>query len=215
MTIRVLVVDDHDLIRAGLITILGSDPTMHVVGEAGDGPSAVRAARSLLPDVVLMDVQMPGGDGIAATQAISDTLPRVRVLLLTMFDLDDYVVRGLRAGASGYLTKVIEPAGLLQAVKCCAAGQSVLGGQVMEQVLRPRLGVPAEVVPGLDRLTCRELQVLRAMARGLSNAEIGTELFLAPTTVKTHVARVLAKLGVRDRVQAVVLAHRAGVLLEP
>ena len=210
MMVRVVVVDDNELLRAGLVTVLSSDPEIEVVAEAGDGRAGVSAAFELRPDVVLMDVEMAGGDGITATRRITEAGPEIRVLVLTMFDLDEYVVEAIRAGASGFLLKTTEPDGLTRAVKACAVGQSTVSESVLTRVLRPALARP-EAVPGLTELTARELDVLHSLAKGLSNSEIGAELYLAETTVKTHVARILAKLGVRDRVQAVVLAHKAGV----
>ena len=213
MTIRVVIVDDNELLRAGLLTVLGSDPEISVVGEADSGPAGVREALAQQPDLVLMDVEMPGGDGITATRQIVDAAPQIRVLILTMFDLDDYVVTALRAGASGFLLKTTDPQGLIRAVKEAAAGNTTLGPTVLARLVNSYVAqnTPTQTVPGLADLTSRELDVLRSMARGLSNAEIAAELFLAETTVKTHVTRVLAKLGVRDRVQAAVLAHQAGV----
>ena len=215
VSVRVLVVDDNDLLRAGLVTALRSDDDLDVVGEASDGVSAVRLAAYLHPDVVLMDVEMPGGDGITATARItsaSSASPRPRVLILTTFDLDDYVLEGLRAGASGFLLKTTAPARLIAGVKACAAGETTLGPSIVSRLVETYVTQPrADRPPGLDELTDRERDVLRVLARGSSNAEIAAELFLAETTVKTHVARILAKLGVRDRVQAVVMAHRAGL----
>ncbi len=211
MTIRVLVVDDHELLRAGLVTVLASDPAIEVVAQAPDGPTAVSLAMDLRPDVVLMDVEMPGGDGITAIAQLRERAPSVRCLVLTMFDLDDYVVEALRAGAAGFLLKTTEPAVLTASVRSCAAGETTLGPSVIARLVDSYVAHPSIPAPGLDQLTQRELDVLRSMAKGLSNAEIADELFLAETTVKTHVARILAKLGVRDRVQAVVLAHRSGL----
>jgi DNA-binding NarL/FixJ family response regulator len=212
VAVRVVVVDDNELLRAGLVTVLGSDPGLEVVGEAASGPDGAAVARRTRPDLVLMDVEMPGGDGITATAFLRREPSPPRVLILTMFDLDEYVVEGLRAGASGFLIKTTPPADLLRAVKACAAGDVTLGPTVAERLVDSytRRPDPARH-PGLARLTERETDVLRAMARGLSNAEIAAELYLGETTVKTHVARVLAKLDVRDRVQAVVLAHRHGL----
>jgi DNA-binding NarL/FixJ family response regulator len=213
MAVRVVVVDDNALLRAGLVTVLGSDPDLEVVGEAGSGPEGVAVVRSARPDLVLMDVEMPGGDGITATAQVLREPSPPRVLILTMFDLDEYVVEGLRAGASGFLIKTTPPADLLRAVKACAAGDVTLGPTVVDRLVSSYTRRPdPKGHPGLARLTDRETEVLQAMARGLSNAEIGAELYMAETTVKTHVARVLAKLEVRDRVQAVVLAHRHGVV---
>jgi len=207
----VLVVDDNELLRAGLVTALTSDPGIEVVGQAADGPAGVRACREHRPDLVLMDVEMPGGDGIAATRRIVTELPDVRVLILTMFDLDDYVVEALRAGAAGFLLKTTPPRELIRSVRQCAAGETTVGPTVMARLVDSYVGHQEPAPPGLAELTGRELDVLRCLAHGRSNAEIAGELFLAETTVKTHVARILAKLGVRDRVQAVVVAHRCGL----
>lgn len=207
----VMVVDDHAVLRHGLVTVLASDASLSVVGEASNGPEAVREATRLRPDVVLMDVEMAGGGGIEATGRIAATLPRTRVLILTMFDLDEYVVDALRAGASGYLLKTAPPEELLRAVAACARGQSTIASPVLDRVLRPLLGVAPVPLPGLDQLTDREVDVLRALAEGLSNAEIGRRLHMAETTVKTHVAHILTKLAVRDRLQAALAAHRAGL----
>jgi DNA-binding NarL/FixJ family response regulator len=213
MTTRVLVADDNELLRAGLVTVLESDPDIEVVAQASDGRDAVRLASSLRPDVVLMDVEMPGGDGITATRAITDAAGAPRVLVLTMFDLDDYVAEALRAGASGFLIKTTPPDQLVEAVRSCARGETTLGPTVVSRLVESFVsGSTRAEVPGLADLTGRELEVLRAMADGRSNAEVARELYLAETTVKTHVARILTKLGVRDRVQAVVLAHRAGIV---
>lgn len=176
----------------------------------------MRLAGELGPDVVLMGVEMPGGDGITATAELASRAPIVRVLILTMFDLDEYVAEALRAGAAGFLLKTTPPQGLVAGVKACAAGETTLGPSVVARLVDSYVARPEPAIPhpGLDHLTDRELDVLRAMAQGLSNAEIGRELYLAETTVKTHVARILAKLGVRDRVQAVVVAHRTGLASE-
>jgi DNA-binding NarL/FixJ family response regulator len=211
MSVRVLVVDDNELLRAGLVTVLGSDPGLEVVGEAGDGPAAVALARQTQPHVVLMDVEMPRGDGISAIARLREEAPAIRCLVLTMFDLDDYVLEALRAGAAGFLLKTTEPAALTAAVRACAAGETTLGPSVIARLVDSYVAHPAQPAPGMDRLTDRERDVLRSMARGLSNAEIARELYLGETTVKTHVARILAKLEVRDRVQAVVVAHRSGL----
>jgi DNA-binding NarL/FixJ family response regulator len=211
MTVRVVVVDDNDLLRAGLVTVLTSDPDVEVVGEAVDGPAAVLVCGRTSPDVVLMDVEMPGGDGLAATEALGSQAPGIRVLILTMFDLDEYVSDALRAGAAGFLLKTTPPRELLAAVKACAAGETTLGPSVIARLVDQYINRPREPVAALAHLTAREVDVLKAMALGLSNSEIGRELYLAETTVKTHVARILGKLGVRDRVQAVVIAHRSGL----
>ncbi len=212
MSLRVTVVDDNELLRAGLVTVLSSDPEIEVVAEAGDGPAGVRAALEHRPDVVLMDVEMPGGDGLTATARLLDRLPGTRVLILTMFDLDEYVHEALRVGASGFLLKTTEPHALIEAVKTCAAGETTLGPSVVRRLVdhyveRQSPSLP----PGAKELTDRERDVLRAMTRGMSNAEIALHLHLAETTVKTHVAHILAKLGVRDRVRAVVLALECGL----
>lgn len=211
MIVRVAVVDDNELLRAGLVTVLGSDQELEVIGEAADGVAGVNLALEKRPDVVLMDVEMPGGDGITATERLHREAPSVRVLILTMFDLDDYVLEALRAGACGFLLKTTEPRALIAAVKACAAGETRLAPSVVARLVDTYVNRPAWPAPGLDDLTDRELDVLRSMAKGLSNAEIAGELYLAETTVKTHVARILTKLGVRDRVQAVVVAHRSGL----
>jgi len=213
MTVKVLVVDDNELLRAGLVAVLSSDPELAVVAQAADGTAAVRLAIEHCPDVVLMDVEMPGGDGITATRSICQSVPAAKVLILTMFDLDEYVLEALRAGASGFLLKTSGPAELVNAVKVCAAGEYMLSRTVMARLIDSFVARPvaSPTVPGLADLTQREMDVLRSMAGGLSNAEIAAELYLAETTVKTHVARILAKLGARDRVQAIVIAHRAGI----
>ncbi|WP_438856428.1 response regulator [Agromyces sp. M3QZ16-3] len=210
---RLILVDDHELLRSGLVSILESDPDLEVVAVCDDGPSAVGEAARLQPDLVLMDVEMPGGDGITAIGPVLAAAPSARVMVLTMFDLDDYVAGALRAGASGFLIKTTPPRELIAAVKACAAGESTFGPSVVARLVQSYVERPtAEAAPaGAAEMTPREREVLRAMARGLSNAEIGAELFLAETTVKTHVARVLLKLGVRDRVQAVVVAHTSGL----
>lgn len=192
--------------------MLGSDEEVDVVGEAADGPAGVKLALEQRPDVVLMDVEMPGGDGITATERLGREAPSVRVLILTMFDLDDYVLEALRAGASGFLLKTTEPHALIEAVKACARGETRLGPSVIARLVDTYVNRRTVPAPGLDDLTDRELDVLRSMAKGLSNAEIAGELYLAEATVKTHVARILTKLGVRDRVQAVVVAYRSGLM---
>lgn len=214
MSVRVLVVDDNDLLRAGLVTVLESDPGIEVVGQAASGPDAVRRCAEHAPDVVLMDVEMPGGDGITATRRLREAAPHARVLVLTMFDLDEYVLEALRAGASGFLLKTTSPDQLIRAVRQCAAGETTVGPTVMARLVDSFVMQPRPDASALGGLTARELDVLRSMALGLSNAEIAVRLYLAETTVKTHVARVLAKLGVRDRVQAVVVAHRSGLRLD-
>jgi len=213
--VRVLLADDHDLLRGGLSAILGVAEGIEIVGQASDGPTAVTLACALKPDVVLMDVEMPGGDGLSATRQILTRCPATRVLILTMFDLDEYVFQALRAGASGFLLKTTPPAQLIDAVQACAAGETLLAPSVtrrlVENFIRRAPASDSGLPPQVGQLTSRELEVLKALARGLSNAEIGHELHLAETTVKTHVTRILAKLGLRDRVQAVVLAFEIGL----
>lgn len=209
MTVRVLLVDDHAMLRAGLASVLGSDDEIEVVGEAGDGAAAVAEARRTRPDVVLMDIEMPGVDGITAISRLAQTAPETRALVLTTFDVDDYVLGALRAGAAGFLLKTTPPRELIRAVKDCAAGGSALGPTVVGRLVASYVGQRPASVPQLEQLTERELEVLRVMARGLSNLEIAAELHLTENTVRTHVAHILRKLQVRDRVQAVILAHRA------
>ncbi|HEY5849112.1 MAG TPA: response regulator transcription factor [Microlunatus sp.] len=216
--IRVLLVDDHDLVRDGLAAILAADPAIEIVGEVADGPAAVRVARDLTPDIVLMDVEMPGGDGLTATRTILASCPTTRVVILTMFDLDENVFQALRIGASGFLLKTTPTAKLVDAVKACAAGETLLAPSVVDRLITTYVEHPPSAPQNdlsngpLQVLTPRELDVLRAIARGLSNAEISTELYLAEATVKTHITRILAKLGLRDRVQAVVLAYETGLV---
>ncbi|WP_370938896.1 response regulator [Amycolatopsis sp. cg13] len=213
MTIRVLVADDHGAIRAGLALILGNADGIEVVGEAADGEVALRQARALRPDVVLMDVRMPGTDGITATrQLIAEGL--AEVLVLTTFDLDEYVHAALRAGAAGFLLKSVEAPRLIEAVRLVAAGEAVLAPQVTKRLIAAFASTPAEPSPaptGLADLTERERDVLGCLGGGLSNAEIGARLYIGEATVKTHVSRVLAKLGLRSRVQAAILAQDHGL----
>jgi DNA-binding NarL/FixJ family response regulator len=220
-SIRVLIADDHTLVRDGLAMMLAEQPDLDVVGEAADGAEAISAARELQPHVVLMDVRMPGVDGIAATAGICrDTA--AKVLVLTTFDLDEYVYDALRAGASGFLLKDMRRAELVEAVRVVSAGESLLAPTVTRRLIADVVGRsrPAAARPapcraddrGLAALTARELETLRQVARGLSNAEIAAELFVTEHTVKTHVSSVLAKLGLRDRVQAVVLAYESGLV---
>ncbi|WP_020657984.1 response regulator [Amycolatopsis benzoatilytica] len=213
MTIRVLVADDHGAIRAGLALILGNADGIEVVGEASDGEVALRQARALRPDVVLMDVRMPGTDGITATrQLIAEGL--AEVLVLTTFDLDEYVHAALRAGAAGFLLKSVEAPRLIEAVRLVAAGEGVLAPQVTKRLISAFASAPASrpaLPAGLAELTEREREVLGCLGAGSSNAEIGTRLFIGEATVKTHVSRVLAKLGLRSRVQAAILAQDHGI----
>ena len=221
--IRVLVVDDQALVRQGFSVILGAEPDITVIGEAGDGAEAIAAAAALLPDVVLMDVRMTGMDGITATATIC-AHTSARVLILTTYDLDEYVYDALRAGASGFLLKSMRGRDLVDAVRVVAAGEALLAPTVTRRLIAdmvartapaappPRLG-PAVAVGRLAGLSPRETDTLRALARGLSNAEIAAELYVTEHTVKTHVSNLLAKLGLRDRVQAVVLAYESGLVV--
>jgi len=218
VTIRVLLVDDQPLLRTGFRMILSAEPDLTIVGEAADGASGVEAARRLLPDVVLMDIRMPVMDGIAATRALVG--PGVenpaKVLILTTFGLDEYVVEALRAGASGFLLKDAPPDDLVEAIRIVAAGEALLAPSVTRRLLdrvASRLPPAREnAIPALSELTEREMEVLKLVARGLSNAEIAEKLVVSETTIKTHVSRVLAKLEIRDRVQAVILAYETGLV---
>ena len=212
--IRVLLADDQRLVRSGFRMILRDDPGLDVVGEAGDGEEAVALAGELRPDVVLMDVRMPTLDGIEATRRIlAGPEPHPRVLVLTTFDLDEYVFAALRAGASGFLLKDAPEEQLAAAIRVAAEGGSMFAPSVTRRLIERFAGAgEAPAPPALDELTARELEVLRMLARGLSNAEIASELVVSEHTVKTHVAHVLRKLGLRDRVQAVVLAYECGLV---
>jgi DNA-binding NarL/FixJ family response regulator len=212
--IRVLIVDDDDLMRAGLRAVLRSDPTVEVVGEAANGRAAVAAARTRRADVVLMDVRMPDLDGIAATRELVAAWPAARVVILTTFEQDDYIFGALSAGASGFLLKRTSPEELLAAIHTVAAGDSLLSPSVTRIVVDRMARQPAPRVGTSDPLadlTPREREVLGLVARGLSNGEIGAELVIEESTVKTHVKRVLMKLGLRDRIQAVIFAYETGV----
>lgn len=210
--IRVLLVDDQELLRAGFAMILEVEPQIVVVGEARDGDEALAQVEALHPDVVLMDVRMPGTDGIEATSRITSHHPDTRVVMLTTFDDDDHVFAALRAGAKGFLLKNCPPEDLVAAIERAAAGYGLLAPELLKRVLGAA-GPPAPAVadPRIDSLTERELDVLTALARGLSNAEIAADMFVSAATVKTHVSSVLAKLGARDRVQAVIIAHEVGL----
>lgn len=214
-SVRVVLADDQDLIRGGLRAILEAAADIEVVAEVSSGRAAATAAAQHLADVVLMDVQMPGSDGIEGTRLVLQARPQCRVLVLTMFDLDEYVFAALRAGASGFLLKTTPPGELAAAIRSCRSGDLLFAPTVTRRLVetyvrrRPTTGaLPAE----LAGLTEREVEVLRELARGLSNAEIARSLYLGETTVKTHVTRILAKLGLRDRVQAVVLAYESGLV---
>ena len=213
--IGVLIVDDQALVRAGFRMILEIEPDLHVVGEASDGEQAVAQVAALQPDVVLMDVRMPGLDGIAATQRITaDASCQARVVMLTTFDMDEYVYEALQAGASGFLLKDVKPELLVTGIRAVHSGESLLAPTLTRRMIesflaRPRLVDAAHTA---SMLTIREQEVLRLLARGLTNAEIARDLYVSETTVKTHVSRVLMKLGLRDRVQAVIYAYETGLV---
>jgi DNA-binding NarL/FixJ family response regulator len=217
MTVRVLLADDQPLVLAGLRTILSSEPDIEIVGEAQDGRTAVAMARDLRPDLVLMDIRMPQLDGLAATRELvgdDSEDESVRVVVLTTFDLDEYVYEALRAGATGFLVKDLPDHELIAGVRAAARGDMMLAPSVIQRLIgtytrRP----PNPTLPaGADELTPRELEVWHLIARGLSNAEMAAELVVGEATIKTHVARVVSKLGVRDRIQAIVLAYETGLL---
>ena len=213
MTIRVLVADDQSMVRAGFRMLLGGEEGIEVVAEASNGLEAVDKAARFEPEVVLMDIRMPELDGLEATRRILSADSAARVLILTTFDLDEYVYEALRAGASGFVLKDDPPEQLIAAIRTIAAGDALLSPSVTKRVVErfsriPHLAPPKE----LDELSEREREVFRLLAHGLSNAEIGEELYISETTVKTHVTHILSKLGLRDRVQAVVLAYRSGLV---
>jgi DNA-binding NarL/FixJ family response regulator len=215
MSIRVLVVDDQELVRAGFIMILNTQDDIEVVGETVNGADTLHAVKRLDPDVVLMDIRMPELDGLEATRILkADNDVDARVLILTTFDADEYVYKALKAGASGFVLKDIPPTELIAAVRVVAKGEGLLAPSITRRVIaqfadRPS---PPEASHELERLTDREAEVLRLMAKGLSNSEIAEQLYLSPTTIKSHVAGVLAKLVLRDRVQAVVFAYENGIV---
>ena len=213
MSIRVLVADDQSMVRAGFRMLLGGEDDIDVVAEAGDGREAVEKAARFEPNVVLMDIRMPDMDGLQATREILAANPAARILILTTFDLDEYIYEALSAGASGFVLKDDPPEQLIAAIRTVAAGDALLSPSVTNRVISrfARLQRP-DPPKELDELTSREEDVLRLIAKGLSNAEIGEELFISDTTVKTHVTHVLQKLGLRDRVQAVVLAYQSGIM---
>jgi len=205
VTVRVLVVDDHPVVRAGLVGLLDGEGEIAVVGQAEGGAQAVSLARDLEPDVVLMDLRMPGLDGAAATAQILGERPTTRVVVLTTFETDADILRAVEAGATGYLLKDTPHAELLAAVRAAARGETVLAPPVAQRLL-------SELRDGGERLTPREVEVLGAVARGLSNAQVGAELFISEATVKTHLLRIFAKLGVDDRTRAVTVALERGIL---
>ncbi|TGB08250.1 response regulator transcription factor [Streptomyces sp. MZ04] len=219
MTIRVLLVDDQMLVRAGFKLLIDSEPGLSVVGEASEGSEAIEFTRALRPDVVLMDIRMPGMDGIAATKAITSDpeLTDVKVVVLTTFGHDEYVFAALRAGASGFLMKDTAPDELVSAVGAVAKGDSLLlprrTRHLIEDFVRRDAAESVPPAPELESLSERELEVLAVLARGLSNQEIADKLVLSPLTVKTHVSRILTKLGARDRAQLVVIAYESGLLV--
>ena len=218
MSVKVLIVDDQALVRAGFRMILESEPEIEIVGEAGDGAEAIEAVRELRPDVVLMDIRMPNLDGLEATRRLLDgSSEGPRVLMLTTFDLDEYVYEALRAGASGFMLKDTPPEQLVSAIHVVASGDALLSPAITKRVIEEFIRRPPSTIAvarpaKLEELTARELEVLGFMARGLSNAEIARDLFVSETTVKTHVARILMKLDLRDRVQAVVFAYETGLV---
>jgi DNA-binding NarL/FixJ family response regulator len=216
LSTRVVIADDQELVRAGFRKLLEVDPEIEVVAEAGDGLEAIEAVRRLQPDVVLMDIRMPGVDGLEATRRIGDGKSPTRVLILTTFGLTDYVYEALRAGASGFLLKDSPAEELLAGVRVVARGEALLDPSVtravIEEFRRRKPRRPDDLVRKLEALTARELEVLQELARGLSNAEIAAELVVSDGTVKTHVARILQKLDLRDRVQAVIFAYESSLV---
>jgi DNA-binding NarL/FixJ family response regulator len=215
MSIDVLIADDQALVRAGFRMILDADPDLRVVAEANDGAQAVEAARRTRPDIVLMDIRMPVMDGLEATRRIVAGKDPPRVLILTTYDLDEYVFDALGAGASGFLLKDVAPEQLVAGIRVIAQGESLLSPSVTRRLIESFVRdhpIAPEPPPGFDELTAREAEILRLVARGLSNAEIAEQLVVSSATIKTHVGRVLDKLGLRDRVQAVVLAYETGII---
>jgi DNA-binding NarL/FixJ family response regulator len=212
VTIRVLVADDQSMVRAGFRMLLSSQDDIEVVAEASDGREAVEKAARFNPSVVLMDIRMPELDGLQATRQILAADAGARILILTTFDLDEYVYEALRAGASGFVLKDDPPEQLLEAIRLVAGGEALLSPSITKRVIKQFARIPQPAPPPeLEQLTERELDVFRLIARGLSNAEIGQELYISDTTVKTHITHILQKLNLRDRVQAVVLAYENGL----
>jgi DNA-binding NarL/FixJ family response regulator len=215
MTVSVLIADDQVLVRTGFRMILETDPGIHVVAEAGDGAQAVDGGKRTRPDIVLMDIRMPVMDGLEATRRLLASSEPPRVLMLTTFDLDEYVFDALVAGASGFLLKDVAPEHLLAAIHTIAQGESLLAPSITRRLIEAYVrDHPPAVAPvhGLEQLTAREHEIFVFLARGLSNAEIADQLVLSPLTIKTHVARILDKLNLRDRIQAVVLAYETGIV---
>jgi DNA-binding NarL/FixJ family response regulator len=212
MSIRVLIADDQSMVRAGFRMLLAGEEDIDVVAEASDGLEAVSKAARFHPTMVLMDIRMPELDGLEATRRILAADPTARILILTTFDLDEYVYEGLRAGASGFVLKDEPPEQLIAAVRTVAGGDALLSPTVTKRVIKQFTRATRQKAPkGFDELTARELEILRLIADGLSNGEIGQELYISETTVKTHVTHILQKLDLRDRVQAVVLAYQTGL----
>ena len=216
MTIRVVIADDQALVRAGFVSLVSAADDLEVVAEATDGSEALAAVCAHHPDVVLMDIRMPGMDGLAATRAITEdvSLEATRVVMLTTYELDEYVFEALRAGASGFLTKDVEPADLREAIRVVAAGQALLAPSVTRRVVDAFAGGSAtpRSPERLKVLTEREREVLELVGRGMSNDEIAAQLYLSPLTAKTHVSRMITKLGARDRAQLVVVAYETGLI---
>ncbi|GAB2527712.1 response regulator [Nocardia heshunensis] len=215
MNIRVVIADDQALVRAGFVALLAAQDGIEVVGEAENGEQAVELARTLVPDVVLMDIRMPVLDGLAATRAIAadPTLAAVKVVVLTTFELDEYVFEAMRAGATGFLVKHTEPADLIKAVRVVAGGDALLSPSVTKRLVE-EFAAHAKPAPtaAFSELTDREREVMTLVAEGLTNAEIADRLFMSPATARTHVSRILVKLGARDRTQLVVLAYESGLV---
>ena len=212
MTVRIVVADDQELVRAGFSMILDAQPDFEVVAEAGDGASAIAAVRGYAPDVVLLDIRMPGVDGIEAARTVCAETP-CRAIMLTTFDLDEYVYEALRAGASGFLLKDVRRDDLVHAVRVVSAGEALLAPSITRKLIAEFTSRPSspQPVPRLATLTTREQETLKLISRGLTNAEIASTMFVSEHTVKTHVSNVLSKLGLRDRIQAVIAAYESGL----